>query len=52
VLWVVKATTDSRAGRGEKKIPFITIFYAKGGSYSNFIMHLRIKLTGGPKTGF
>src|SRR4051812_33080217 len=49
-LWTVQDGCIT-GGDGEKKIPYNDFLCTKG-SYSNFILHLRIKLTGDPKTGF
>src|SRR5258707_13939018 len=50
VLWSVKDGCLT-GGDGEKKIPYNDFLCTKG-SYANFILHLKIKLTGDPKTGF
>ena len=49
-LWTVKDGCLT-GGDGAKKIPYNDFLCTKG-SYSNFILHLKIKLTGDPKTGF
>jgi hypothetical protein len=48
-LWAVK--DGCLTGGNGKKIPYNDFLCTKG-SYSNFILHLKIKLTGDPKTGF
>ncbi len=50
MLWSVQDGCLT-GGDGEKKIPY-NDFLCTRGSYSNFILHLKIKLTGDPKTGF
>ena len=50
VLWTVKDGCLT-GGDGEKKIPYNDFLTTKA-SYSNFVLHLKIKLTGDPKTGF
>jgi putative membrane-bound dehydrogenase-like protein len=50
LLWTVKDGCLT-GGDGEKKIPYNDFLCTKA-SYSNFILHLKIKLTGDPKTGF
>jgi putative membrane-bound dehydrogenase-like protein len=50
VLWSVQDGCLT-GGDGEKKIPYNDFLCTKG-SYANFILHLKIKLTGDPKTGF
>ena len=50
LLWSVRDGCLS-AGDGVAKIPYNDFLCAKG-SYANFILHLKIKLTGDPKTGF
>ncbi len=49
-LWAV---TDGciTGGDGKRNIPYNDFLCTKA-SYSNFILHLKIKLTGDPKTGF
>lgn len=49
-LWTIKDGCLT-GGDGVKKIPYNDFLCTKG-SYSNFILHLKIKLTGDPKTGF
>jgi len=49
-LWKV-ADGCLTGGDGVKKIPYNDFLCTKA-SYSNFILHLKIKLTGDPKTGF
>jgi hypothetical protein len=48
-LWGVKEGCIT--GGDGKNIPYNDFLCTKG-SYSNFILHLKIKLTGDPKTGF
>jgi hypothetical protein len=50
LLWSVKDGCIT-GGDGIKKIPYNDFLCTKA-SYSNFILHLKIKLTGDPKTGF
>ena len=50
MLWSVKDGCIT-GGDGVKKIPYNDFLCTKA-SYSNFILHLKIKLTGDPKTGF
>ncbi len=50
MLWSVQDGCLT-GGDGIKKIPY-NDFLCTTGSYSNFILHLKIKLTGDPKTGF
>jgi putative membrane-bound dehydrogenase-like protein len=50
MLWSVQDACIT-GGDGVKKIPY-NDFLCTTGSYSNFILHLKIKLTGDPKTGF
>ena len=49
VLWAVKE--GCLTGGDGNKIPYNDFLCTKA-SYSNFILHLKIKLTGDPKTGF
>ena len=49
-LWTVQEGFLT-GGDGIQKIPYNDFLCTKG-SYSNFILHLKIKLTGDPKTGF
>jgi hypothetical protein len=49
-LWAVKDGCLT-GGDGRQNIPYNDFLCTKA-SYSNFILHLRIKLTGDPKTGF
>ncbi len=49
-LWAVKDGCLT-GGDGKINIPFNDFLCTKA-SYSNFILHLKIKLTGDPKTGF
>ena len=48
-LWAVK--DGCLTGGDGKNIPYNDFLCTKA-SYSNFILHLKIKLTGDPKTGF
>ena len=50
LLWIVQDGCIT-GGDGIKKIPYNDFLCTKA-SYSNFILHLKIKLTGDPKTGF
>ncbi|MDR3403522.1 MAG: DUF1080 domain-containing protein [Chthoniobacter sp.] len=50
LLWTVQDGCIT-GGDGIKKIPYNDFLCTKA-SYSNFILHLKIKLTGDPKTGF
>ena len=50
LLWSVQDGCIT-GGDGIKKIPYNDFLCTKA-SYSNFILHLKIKLTGDPKTGF
>src|SRR6185295_17437943 len=50
MLWSVQDGCIT-GGDGVKKIPYNDFLCTKA-SYSNFILHLKIKLTGDPKTGF
>ncbi len=49
VLWAVK--NECITGGDGIKVPYNDFLCTKA-SYSNFILHLKIKLTGDPKTGF
>src|SRR6266853_36235 len=49
LLWAVK--DGCLTGGDGNKIPYNDFLCTKA-SYSNFILHLKIKLTGDPKTGF
>jgi putative membrane-bound dehydrogenase-like protein len=49
LLWAVK--DGCLTGGDGKKIPYNDFLCTKA-SYANFILHLKIKLTGDPKTGF
>src|SRR4051812_5168611 len=50
MLWSVQDGCLT-GGDGVKKIPYNDFLCTKA-SYANFILHLKIKLTGDPKTGF
>ena len=49
-LWRVEDACLT-GGDGKTKIPYNDFLCTKA-SYSNFVLHLKIKLTGDPKTGF